>query len=195
MSTPTLIGYARVSTLDQDPALQTDALTEAGCARIFEEKASGARADRPALMAAMDYVRPGDVLVVWKLDRLARSMKQLLATIDDLQARGIGFRCLTHDIDTTTASGRFMLQIFAALSEFEREIIRERTKAGLKAAVARGRKGGRRPVLDETQRAMAKTLMKDRDLAVKDIAERLGVSVATLYNAFPGGRTALLEEE
>ena len=147
MGTNVLIGYARVSTLDQKPELQLDALKAAGCAKIFVEKASGSKEDRPQLIAALDYIRAGDTLVVWKLDRLARSMKQLIEIVDQLKARRIGFRSLTEAIDTTTAAGELFFHIFDALAQFERSIIRERTNAGLKAALARGRKGGRRPTV------------------------------------------------
>ena len=128
------VGYARVSTLDQNPQLQIDALTAAGCKKLFLEKASGAKEDRPQLAAALDYLRPGDTLVVWKLDRLARSIKQLIQTVDELKARDIGFCSLTEAIDTTTAAGELFFHIFGALAQFERSLIRERTKAGLTAA-------------------------------------------------------------
>ena len=136
-----LIGYARVSTQDQSPALQLDALKAAGCERIFVEKASGAQRDRPELKSALDFARgdTGDVLVVWKLDRLARSLSQLIDTVDLLEKRGIGFRSLTEAIDTTSAGGRLVFHMFGAMAEFERSIIRERTRAGLDAARARGR--------------------------------------------------------
>src|SRR5262249_49047447 len=142
-----LIGYARVSTQDQDPALQLDALAAIGCERVFVEKASGVQRDRPELKAGLSFMREGDVLVVWKLDRLARSMRQLIETVEGLAERGIGFRSLTEAIDTTTPGGRLVFYIFGALAEFERSIIRERTMAGLKAAADRGRRGGRPPAL------------------------------------------------
>src|SRR5436853_1979141 len=135
-----LIGYARVSTSSQDTGLQLDALKEAGCRRVFEETASGGNKARPHLRDALDFLRPGDTLVVWKLDRLARSLIQLIETIDELHKRECGFRSLTEAIDTTTAGGRLIFHIFGALAEFERSIIRERTKAGLDAARARGRR-------------------------------------------------------
>ena len=141
------IGYARVSTADQVHALQLDALRQAGCERIIEETASGGDADRPHLRSLLELLRAGDVLVVWKLDRLSRSLKHLVEIVEQLRRRDIGFKCLTHDIDTTTASGKLVFGIFAALAEFERELISERTRAGLKAARARGRMGGRRPKL------------------------------------------------
>ena len=139
-----LIGYARVSTAEQDTALQTDALRNAGCERVFEDTASGAKADRPGLADALAYLRDGDVLVVWRLDRLGRSLPHLIETVGKLEARGVGFRSLTENIDTTTPGGRLIFHVFGALGQFERDLIRERTKAGLTAAAARGRKGGRK---------------------------------------------------
>lgn len=183
-----LIGYARVSTLDQRPELQLDALKAAGCTKVFVEKASGAKADRPQLQAALDYMRPGDTLVVWKLDRLARSMKQLIDVVGGLRDRDMGFRSLTEAIDTTTAAGELFFHIFGALAQFERSIIRERTNAGLKAALARGRKGGRRPTVkaDDIQAALA--LLQDPEISVRKAAGKLGLSVATLYRHAPGLR-------
>lgn len=188
-----LVGYARVSTADQKPELQLDALKAAGCERIFVEKASGAVRERPELKAALDYVRAGDAIVVWKLDRLARSMKQLIETVEDLDARGIGFRSLTEAIDTTTAGGKLVFHIFGALAEFERSIIRERTRAGLEAAAARGRKGGRPRKLSADDVKAAKALLADPDITVEDIARRLGVSPATLYRHLPAARTGTTE--
>ena len=144
---PMAVGYARVSTQDQDLALQLDALQAAGCERVYTEKASGAQRDRPQLQAALDYMRPDDTLVVWKLDRLARSLRQLLDTVEVLHARQIGLRSLTEAIDTSTPGGTLVFHLFGALAEFERSIIRERTRAGLAAARARGRTGGRPPAL------------------------------------------------
>jgi DNA invertase Pin-like site-specific DNA recombinase len=138
-SKPMLIGYARVSTVDQNLALQRDALTEAGCGKIFTEQMSGAVTDRPALHGALEFARSGDTLIVWKLDRLARSMKQLIETVESLRIRGIGFRSLTEALDTTTAQGRLVFHMFGALAEFERSLIRERTQAGLAAARRAGR--------------------------------------------------------
>src|SRR5271157_4780043 len=143
-SKPMLIGYARVSTVDQNLALQRDALTEAGCAKIFTEQMSGAVTDRPALHDALEFARSGDTLIVWKLDRLARSMKQLIETIETLRVRGIGFHSLTEALDTTTAQGRLVFHMFGALAEFERSLIRERTQAGLAAARRAGRTGNAR---------------------------------------------------
>lgn len=188
-----LVGYARVSTQDQSPALQRDALEAAGCEKTFEEKASGAQRDRPQLKAALEYMRDGDTLVVWKLDRLARSLKQLIETVEDLDARGIGFRSLTESIDTTTSGGKLVFHIFAALAEFERGIIRERTKAGLDAARARGRVGGRPPALSVEDVTQAKALLSDPNITVKQVAQRMGVSVSTLYKHLPAARSATSE--
>ena len=184
-----IIGYARVSTIDQDTALQSDALTAAGCERIFEERASGAKEDRPELMRALDVARPGDVLVVWKLDRLARSLKQLVLVLDDLNARGIGFRCLAPAIDTTTPEGRLLYSITGAFAEFERAIIQQRTKAGLKAALARGRKGGRPPALSPDDIRDARAMLSDPTISVAQVAERFGVGRTTLYRHVPEART------
>lgn len=188
-----LVGYARVSTLDQNPALQIDALKGAGCEKLFIEKASGASRDRPELKAAIDYVREGDTLVVWKLDRLARSLKQLIETVAILEARGIGLRSLTEAIDTTTAGGRLIFHIFGALAEFERTVIRERTRAGLSAARARGRVGGRPAKLSVDDVKAAKALLADPTITVADIAKRLGVSPATLYRHLPAARSMTQE--
>jgi DNA invertase Pin-like site-specific DNA recombinase len=186
-----LIGYARVSTQDQNPALQLDALKEAGCEKTFTEKASGAQRDRPELKAAIEFMRKGDTLVVWKLDRLARSLKQLITTVEDLESQGIGFRSLTEAIDTTTSGGRLIFHIFASLAEFERSVIRERTKAGLQAAHARGRLGGRPPALLREDLAAAKALLRDPAITVEQVAKRLGVAPSTLYRHLPGGRSAV----
>jgi DNA invertase Pin-like site-specific DNA recombinase len=184
------IGYARVSTLDQNLSLQQVALKEAGCEKIFVEQISGAVTDRPALREALDYARSGDTLVVWKLDRLARSMKQLIETIEKLRLRSIGFRSLTEAIDTTTAQGVLVFHMFSALAEFERALIRERTRAGLAAAKRAGRTGGRPPKLTEDDLDVARTLLANPDIAVSDVADRLGVSSATLYRYLPAARTA-----
>ena len=183
-----LVGYARVSMQDQNPALQLDALKAAGCEKVFTEKASGAQRDRPDLAAALSYMRSGDSLVVWKLDRLARSLPQLIETVATLEDQGIGFRSLTEAIDTTTAGGKLVFHIFGALAEFERSVIRERTRAGLKAARDRGRKGGRPPALSAADLAVAKALLRDPAITVDEVATRLKVSPATLYRHLPGGR-------
>ena len=190
-----LIGYARVSTLDQNAALQIDALKAAGCERIFTETASGAQRDRPELKAALAYLRSGDALAVWKLDRLARSLRQLIETVEALQARGIELRSLTESIDTATPGGRLVFHIFGALAEFERAVIRERTSAGLQAARERGKQGGRPPTLGPKDLAAAKALLADPEIRVEDVASRLKVSPATLYRYFPGGRSGLRAKE
>ena len=172
----TFVGYARVSTLDQNPELQVDALKAVRCDKRFVEKVSAAKEGRPQLQAALDYLREGDTLVAWKLDRLARSMKQLIETVDQLKARGIGFRSLTEAIDTTTAAGELFFHIFGALAQFERSIIRERTNAGLKAALA----GAGRAAL---------ALLNDPQISVRNAAKRLGLSVSTLYRHAPGLRS------
>ncbi len=183
-----LIGYARVSTQDQDPEMQVDALRHAGCEKIFVERASGAKRDRPELKAAIDYAREQDTIVVWKLDRLARSLKQLIETVEGLEQSGVGFKSLTETIDTTTPSGRLVFTIFAGLAEFERSIIRERTIAGLESARSRGRVGGRPRSVSDEDIAAAKALLKDPDITVKKIAERIGCSEATLYRYLPAAR-------
>ncbi len=190
-----LVGYARVSTQDQNPQLQKDALTRAGCEKIFEEKASGAQRNRPALQEALSYLRKGDTLVIWKLDRLARSLKQLLETVEDLDKQGIGLNSLTENIDTTSAGGKLVFHIFGALAEFERSLIRERTLAGLEAARKQGRVGGRPPALSDEDMTKAKAMLRDPDITTKQVAETLGVSVSTLYKYIPGGRGALEIDE
>jgi DNA invertase Pin-like site-specific DNA recombinase len=184
-----LVGYARVSTQDQNPDLQLDALKAAGCERAFLEKASGAQRERPELKAVLDYVRKGDTLVVWKLDRLARSVKQLIETVESLESREIGFRSLTEAIDTTTPGGKLVFHIFSALAEFERSIIAERTRAGLDAARARGRRGGRPPKLNEKALKAARAMLTDKTITVEEIARQLRVSPATLYRHLPAART------
>jgi DNA invertase Pin-like site-specific DNA recombinase len=185
-----LLGYARVSTLDQNLSLQRDALTEAGCQKIFIEQMSGAVAERPALLEALDYARSGDTIVVWKLDRLARSMKQLIETVEKLRIRGVGFQSLTEAIDTTTAQGVLVFHMFSALAEFERSLIRERTRAGLAAARRVGRTGGRPRKLDDGDLEVARALLANPDIGVTQVAHRLGVSSATLYRYIPAARTA-----
>jgi DNA invertase Pin-like site-specific DNA recombinase len=176
-----LIGYARVSTTDQNLDLQKDALLAAGCERIFNDTASGAKADRPGLTQALQHCRPADTLVVWKLDRLGRSLPHLVETVRDLVAQGVGFKSLQENIDTTSSGGKLIFHIFASLAEFERDIIRERTKAGLSAARVRGRKGGRPKGVDEKKRKAALALKKDRERSVKEICEIVGISRNTYY--------------
>jgi len=174
-----MIGYARVSTSDQHATLQVDALRAAGCERIFVETISGADAERPKLRAAMRLAKSGDVIVVWKFDRMARSLLHLLETVGTLDRRGVGFVSLTESIDTTTPGGRFILQMFGALAELERATIRERTMAGLQAARERGRRGGRPRKLTDSDVARARELLTE--LSVPKVAKALGVSVSTLY--------------
>ena len=184
-----LVGYARVSTQDQNPALQLDALKAAGCERIFVEKATGAQRDRPELKAALDYIRAGDALVVWKLDRLARSLPQLIETVAIMEQQGVGLRSLTESIDTTTAGGRLIFHVFGALAEFERAVIRERTRAGLDAARARGKIGGRPRKLTDADIRAAKVMLADGEITVVEVARRLKVAPSTLYNHLPAARS------
>lgn len=176
-----LVGYARVSTQDQHLDLQRDALTAAGCDKIFADQAPGAQAERPGLSEALEYVREGDVLVVWRLDRLGRSVKDLVMRIEELGAAGVGFRSLQEAIDTTTAGGRLIFHVFSALAEFERELIRERTMAGLASARARGRKGGRPAAMTPRKIELASKLMRDSSVSVAEVCEAVGVSRSTLY--------------
>lgn len=177
-----LIGYARVSTPDQKLSLQHDALERAGCERVFDDQASGARTDRPGLAEALTYLRAGDTLVVWKLDRLGRSMSHLIEQVGELAARDIGFRSLTENIDTTTPGGMLVFNIFGSLAQFERDLIRERTQAGLRAARERGSKGGRRPVVtpDKLRKARAHIAA---GLTVREAAARLKIGKTALYKA------------
>lgn len=178
----TRIGYARVSTDDQTLDLQLDALQASNCEVIYQEKASGKNKERPELEYCLKALRAGDVLVVWRLDRLSRSLRDLVQIIASLEDRQVGFESLTEKIDTTSATGKLTFHVFAALAEFERNIIRERTCAGLQAARARGRKGGRSPALTEKQIREVRALMADPQISVSDIAKRYGVSRTTLYN-------------
>jgi DNA invertase Pin-like site-specific DNA recombinase len=188
-----IIGYVRVSTVDQDLSLQLDALKAIGCSTIFEDHASGARADREGLAAALAYVRDGDVLAVWKLDRLGRSLQHLIEMIAQLEKKGVGFRSVTEAIDSTTPGGKLIFHVFGALGEFERDLIRERTRAGLRAAAARGRKGGRKPVVTPTslQRASA---MIGKGLTVREAATRLKIGKTALYEALRKGSPAPPEQ-
>src|SRR5438874_3422845 len=176
-----LIGYARSSTNEQTLDLQKDALEKIGCTKIFSDVVSGAKTERKGLEEALDYVREGDTLVVWRLDRLGRSLKHLIETITRLNNRKIGFKSLQENIDTMTSGGKLIFHIFGALAEFERNLIRERTNAGLLAARARGRKGGRPKALNEKRAAMAKELYSNKQNAIADICKTLGISRATLY--------------
>ncbi|MFC7091850.1 recombinase family protein [Halomonas salifodinae] len=175
-----IIGYARVSTQDQNPQLQRDALEEAGCEQLFEERVTGTKRERPELQACLRTLRAGDTLVVWKLDRLARSLKDLVELIHDLDERGVGFRSLTEAIDTTSAGGKLVFHIFGALAEFEHSLIRERTLAGLAAARARGRKGGRRPVMSPADVRKAAAMLTDPSITKTEVAQHFGVSRVTL---------------
>jgi DNA invertase Pin-like site-specific DNA recombinase len=179
-----LIGYARVSTVGQDLALQRDALERAGCDRIYDDTGSGSIRHRPELDACLDYLRAGDTLVVWRLDRLGRSLRHLIETIGDVEQREVGFRSLTEGLDTTTAAGRLTLHIFAALAEFERALVLERTRTGLEAARARGRSGGRPTMMSPEKVAAARALREWGELTMEEIASLLGVSRATLYRRF-----------
>ena len=183
-----LISYARVSTAEQDAALQTDALRKAGCQRIFEDTISGAKAERPGLASALAYLRDGDVLVVWRLDRLGRSLPHLIEVIGTLEARGVGFRSLSEAIDTTTSGGRLIFHVFGALGQFERDLIRDRTKAGLAAAAARGRKGGRKPVVTAEKLQRASEHLAN-GLNVREAAARLKVGKTALYAALQAARS------
>lgn len=176
-----LVGYCRVSTDDQVLDLQKDALVQAGCEKIFEDTCSGAKSDRPGLSTALEYVRAGDVLVVWRLDRLGRSLKHLIETVESLGDRQVGFRSLSESIDTTNAGGRLVFHLFGAMAEFERALIRERTMAGLASARARGRLGGRPKALTAKQIAIAKTLAADPNQSIQELCEHLGIGRTTYY--------------
>jgi DNA invertase Pin-like site-specific DNA recombinase len=176
------IGYARVSTDDQHLDLQKDALSKVECDKIFEDKISGAKSDRPGLKAALEYVREGDTLVVWRLDRLSRSLKDLIDIAGQLEGRKIELKSLQESIDTSSSSGKLIFHVFAALAEFERNLIRERTNAGLQAARARGRKGGRPKALDDDKEALAVNLYNEKQHTIKQICKMVGVSAPTLYS-------------
>ncbi len=175
------IGYARVSTDDQNLDLQRDALKQAGCSVIYEETGSGKTADRPELEQCRKALRPGDTLVVWRLDRLGRSLPDLVQIVADLERQGIGFQSITEQIETGSAAGKLQFHVFAALAEFERNLIRERTRAGLVAARARGRAGGRKPKLDAKQIRHIKVLLRDPATRVSELARDYGVSRTTIY--------------
>ena len=177
-----LIGYARVSTNEQNLDLQKDALQKAGCERLYVEQASGSKSSRPELERTIEALRAGDTLVVWRLDRLGRSLKHLIELITKLEESGIGFKSLTESMDTTNNNGKLIFHIFGALAEFERNLIRERTQAGLAAARARGRKGGRPFALDHKKREMAVKLYNSREHSVEEICQIMGISRPTLYS-------------
>ena len=179
-----LIGYARVSTQDQNLDLQVDALTKADCEKIFDDKISGSRSERPGLAKALEMLRDGDTLVVWKLDRLGRSVKNLVDLVGELQKQGIQFKSLTDAIDTSTPSGRFFFHVMASLAEMERELTVERTRAGLEIARQLGRKGGRSRKMTDSKIESAKKLLAN-GMPPRDVAKNLGVSVPTLYRWIP----------
>ena len=178
------IGYARVSTKDQNLALQKEALQREGCELIFEEKASGAKSNRPELRRMIDQLRKGDLVIIWKLDRLGRSLRDLINLVTEIQDKGAGLKSLNDAIDTTTPQGKLTFHLFAALAEFERDIIRERTKAGLEAARARGRKGGRPKGLSkaaENNAIVARSLYDQKKMSVTEICQQLGIARSTFY--------------
>ncbi len=189
------IGYARVSTDDQELALQLDALSRVGCQTVYREKASGKNAERPELIQCLKALRSGDTLVVWRMDRLGRSLTDLVKTITELERRGVGFESLTEKIETGSATGKLMFHVFAAMAEFERNLIRERTQAGLTAARVRGRVGGRKHKLDEQQKKEIKALLRDPDISVSEIAKRYGVSRTTIYRNVEVKSPALREKK
>lgn len=177
-----LIGYARVSTDDQNLDLQRDALKGAGCERIFEDTVSGTKAERIGLAALMNVLRVSDTVVIWRLDRLGRSLKNLIQLVEYLENAGVGLRSLQENIDTASSGGRLVFHLFGALAEFERNLIRERTQAGLLAARARGRMGGRPNRLNPTKRALALKLYHERNHTIDQICQMMGISKSTLYN-------------
>jgi DNA invertase Pin-like site-specific DNA recombinase len=176
-----LIGYARISTHDQTLTLQQDALEKAGCEKIFTDTVSGTKAERKGLTEALSHLRAGDTLVVWRLDRLGRSLRHLIDTVTELHSKGIGFKSLTENIDTTTSGGKLVFHIFGALAEFEREIIRERTRAGLDSAKKRGRSGGRPRALTPKEVQMLRSMAEDPELTVADICQKLGIGRTTYF--------------
>ena len=177
-----LIGYARVSTDDQNLDLQRDALQAAGCERIFEDMVSGAKADRTGMTELLTVLRAGDTVVIWRLDRLGRSLKNLIAVVEHLEVAQVGLRSLQENIDTASSGGRLVFHLFGALAEFERNLIRERTRAGMAAARARGRMGGRPKRLDPAKRALALRLHQEEKHTIKEICQMMGISKSTLYN-------------
>ncbi len=175
------MGYCRVSTDDQNLDLQKDALKKAGCEKLFEDRISGAKSSRPGLNELLGFARKGDTIVVWRLDRLGRSMKDLIALVSMLEEKGIELASLTESIDTSTSAGKLFFHIFGAIAEFEKNLIIDRTRAGLAAARARGRKGGRPKLLDQSKRALAVKLYHEKDKTVKEICTLMGISKPTLY--------------
>jgi DNA invertase Pin-like site-specific DNA recombinase len=176
-----LVGYARVSLPEQQLALQEDALQQAGCEKIYSDTVSSTQAERPGLTMAIEVLRAGDTFVVWKLDRLGRSLSHLVAMVNDLQHQGIHFKSLQENIDTTSGAGKLVFHFFAALAEFERDLIRERTRAGLAAARARGKRGGRPKALNAKQEALARALYNAKELSVKELCPLLGIGKTTFY--------------
>ena len=176
-----LIGYARVSTIDQNLDAQKDALQKAGCEKIITDEVGGSVSDRPGLTQLRNMLREGDTVVVWRLDRLGRTLKHLIEWINELEEQGIGFKSLQESIDTTTSSGKLIFHIFGALSEFERNLIQERTRAGLEAARSRGRQGGRPKKLSQEKQQMAQNLYKSKQYSINQICDMVGVSKTTLY--------------
>ncbi len=177
-----LFGYARVSTDDQNLNLQKDALKEIGCERIFEDTVSGAKVERTGLTALMNALRAGDTVVIWRLDRLGRSLKNLIELVETLETAQVGLRSLQENIDTTSSGGKLIFHLFCALAEFERNLVRERTQAGLIAARARGRMGGRPKRLDPVKRALTLKLYHERHHTIDEICQMMGISKSTLYN-------------
>lgn len=188
-----LIGYARVSTDDQNLNLQRDALNLSGCDQIFEDQLSGAKAERPGLLEALKYARSGDTLVVWRLDRLSRSLKDLIEMVAKLDERGVGLKSLHESVDTSSTSGKLIFHIFGALAEFERNLIRERTQAGLIAARARGRKGGRPKALNQDKQALAVRLYDEQKHTVNQICELMEISKPTLYKYIETAKSTVLK--
>lgn len=179
------IGYARVSTGEQDLTLQTDALNAAGCEKIFTDTLSGSRSDRPGLHQLLEFARSGDTLVIWRLDRLGRSLQDLIALVSELESKGLHLCSLNEQIDTSSSTGKLVFHLFGAMAEFERNLIRERTVAGLEAARKRGKKGGRPSVLSAQQIREIRALLTDPEIKIADITDRYGISRATLYRYMP----------
>ena len=183
------IGYVRISTQEQSDDLQIDALKNAGCEKMFSDQISGSKADRPGLKEALEYIRPGDSLVVWRLDRLGRNLRHLIDAVEDLEKRKVGFVSLQEGFDTTTNGGKLVFQIFGALAEFERNLIRERTKAGLEAARARGKLGGRKAKLTPTQTDALKMMYESKKYSISEICSSFEISKPTLYRYLEKVRT------